>query len=56
MRWFLTEKVLHTSNFECGRVCIVCIGIMSQNLEFCDPFFKLVLLSRIYMLILRNDH
>jgi len=34
----------------------VCIGKMSQNMEFCDPFYKVVSLSWIYMLILRNVH
>jgi hypothetical protein len=47
MRWLLSEQVAHTSNLECRRVYRVCIGIMSENLEFCDPFFKLVFLSRI---------
>jgi len=45
---------MHTCNLECGLVYRVCIGIMSQKLELCDPFYKIVSLSRIYMIILRN--
>jgi len=56
MRWLLPEQVMHTCNLECGCVYRVCIGIMSLKLELCDKFYKIVPLSRIYMLILRNVH
>jgi len=56
MRWLVPEQVMHTCNLECGHVYRVCIGIMSQNMELCHLFYKLLSLSRIYMLILRNVH
>jgi len=42
---------MHTCNLECGHLYRMCMGIISQNLELCDQFYKLMSLNQIYMLI-----